>query len=121
MSFRGFFLMCLHGYRLKDRDQHGGSDVIIDCPVCGPRHLTEFTYGGEAERSPVDIANPERDAWEAHVFARRNPRGLHDEHWQHSSGCRSWLQVRRDVTSHRIESVRLIGAFAETRAGQQPS
>lgn len=95
--------------------------MIIDCPVCGPRHLTEFTYGGEANRTPVDIANPDRDAWETHVFARRNPRGPHDEHWQHSSGCRSWLQVRRDVTSHRIESVRLIGAFAATHAGQQPS
>ncbi len=97
----------------------GLSDVIIDCPVCGPRHLAEFSYGGEADRAPVDLANTDREAWEAHVFARRNPRGAHEEYWPHSGGCRSWLQVRRDVTDHGIESVRLIGGFAAAHPGRK--
>ncbi|MDF1720816.1 MAG: sarcosine oxidase subunit delta [Minwuia sp.] len=91
--------------------------MIIDCPVCGPRHLTEFSYGGEASRTPVGIAQTDQQAWEGYVFARNNPRGLHDEHWQHSGGCRSWLHVRRDVTNHRIHSVRLMGPFAARHAG----
>ena len=86
--------------------------MIIDCPVCGPRHLAEFSYGGEASRTPVAMDNTDREDWATYVFARQNPRGPHEEHWQHSGGCRSWLQVRRDVTTHRIEAVRLIGPFA---------
>lgn len=117
MSFRGFFRDGRRVYRQQHGSWRRDSGVIIDCPVCGPRHLDEFTYGGEADRTPVAVDSPDRAAWESHVFARRNPRGPHEEHWQHSGGCRSWLQVRRDVTTHRIESVRLIGPFA---AVQQP-
>ena len=31
-----------------------------------------------------------------------NPKGPHDELWQHSSGCRSWFRVRRDTRTHAI-------------------
>jgi len=116
MSFRGFFRMGHGGYRRTRHECEGDSGVIIDCPVCGPRHLAEFSYGGEASCAPVAIDSTDRQAWETRVFARQNPRGPHEEHWQHAAGCRSWLQVRRDVTSHRIEAVRLIGPFAD-RAG----
>ncbi|HET8728028.1 MAG TPA: sarcosine oxidase subunit delta [Alphaproteobacteria bacterium] len=75
--------------------------MIIPCPWCGRRDLSEFTYGGDAT-----VARPEADAstdgWHDYVYLRDNPRGLHEELWQHTQGCRQWLRVRRDMTTHDI-------------------
>ena len=77
--------------------------LLIDCPYCGPRVQAEFTYGG------ADVARPSpdapSDAWFAYVYLRDNPKGLHDELWQHSAGCRAWLRVRRDTRTHDIVTV----------------
>ena len=40
--------------------------------------------------------------WFEFVYLRDNPRGLHDELWHHSSGCRRVIKVRRDVVTHEI-------------------
>jgi len=86
--------------------------LLIECPWCGPRAETEFSYGGEAgiERP----ANPDAlsDAeWADYLFYRRNPRGIHQELWNHAQGCRRWFGVERDTVSYRIEkSYRLSGA-----------
>lgn len=74
----------------------------INCPVCGTRDETEFTYGGDA--SVVRPAMDEKEAgpWLDYVFIRDNPRGLHKEYWHHVSGCRQWLVVERDTLSHAV-------------------
>ncbi|MEO6929481.1 MAG: sarcosine oxidase subunit delta [Casimicrobiaceae bacterium] len=75
--------------------------MLIPCPYCGPRNQVEFTYGGDATvRRPASDA-PEA-AWFDYVYLRDNPRGLHDEWWLHSAGCRSWFQLRRDTRTHDI-------------------
>ena len=80
----------------------------IDCPWCGARPLHEFTYGGDAgtKRPEADQDN-DLSAWMDHVYLRANPAGPHKEYWHHVSGCRSWLIVTRDTTTHLIESVAL--------------
>jgi sarcosine oxidase subunit delta len=74
----------------------------INCPVCGLRDETEFSYGGDATvvRPPQD--EPSADAWHDYVFLRDNPRGPHREYWQHVQGCRQWLVVERDTLTHKI-------------------
>ena len=80
--------------------------LIIECPYCGPRVQAEFTYGGaDLARPPPDAL---ADAWFAYVYLRDNPKGAHDELWQHSAGCRTWLRVRRDTRTHDIESVEAV-------------
>ena len=75
--------------------------LLIPCPWCGARNQVEFTYGGDATvRRPAPDAS-EAD-WFAFVYLRDNPKGPHDELWQHSSGCRSWFRVRRDTRTHAI-------------------
>ncbi|MGB0867299.1 MAG: sarcosine oxidase subunit delta, partial [Granulosicoccaceae bacterium] len=71
------------------------------------RDHTEFTYGNDAAvaRPPADCTD--QAAWEAYVFERENPRGLHRELWQHSQGCRAWLEVERDTVTHEIQSIAL--------------
>jgi heterotetrameric sarcosine oxidase delta subunit len=80
--------------------------LIINCPHCGPRDHTEFSYGGDATvKRPADGASVE--TWFEYVYLRDNPRGPHKELWQHVQGCRAWLEVTRDTLTHAIGDVRL--------------
>jgi methylglutamate dehydrogenase subunit B len=85
----------------------------IPCPYCGPRDAAEFSYRGDATLSRPDASgDPAIDdvAMFAYVYLRDNPVGRHREFWYHGSGCRSWLVVTRDTTSHDISDVRLATA-----------
>lgn len=78
--------------------------IRIDCPFCGVRDHSEFTYGGDAT-----IEYPSLDAsaadWVKAVYERENIRGRQFETWQHVHGCRMWLKVERDTVTHEISSV----------------
>jgi methylglutamate dehydrogenase subunit B len=75
--------------------------MLIKCPHCGVRNVTEFTYGGAAnlERPPPDAT---AEQWGNYVYLRDNPRGQHDEVWQHNAGCRRWIAVRRNTLTHDV-------------------
>jgi heterotetrameric sarcosine oxidase delta subunit len=87
----------------------------IDCPFCGMRDETEFVYGGDAARRRPDLQENSLEVWNDHVFLRDNPKGPHQEYWFHQHGCRSWLQVERNVATHEITNVR----FACTNEGER--
>ena len=84
--------------------------LLIECPWCGPREETEFSYGGEAH-----IARPENteglsdQEWASYLFFRENTRGLYREQWCHASGCRRWFNVQRDTDTDDITDVYKIG------------
>ncbi|MHB1869887.1 MAG: sarcosine oxidase subunit delta [Steroidobacteraceae bacterium] len=80
----------------------------IECPFCGERDLSEFTYLGAAGDSAAGadaarLAEPHV----ATVYLRSNPAGAHRELWRHGYGCGSWLEVTRDTRTHLISAVRL--------------
>lgn len=76
----------------------------LNCPHCGERSLEEFTYRGDATlRRPATDASAE--AWIDYVYLRDNPAGRHKEYWYHGAGCRAWLVVDRDITTHRVHAV----------------
>ena len=85
----------------------------IPCPFCGLRDAQEFSYLGDAtlKRPDATARDPAR-AFHNYVHLRDNPAGVHDEFWQHVSGCRSWLIVTRDTRTHEIFGAR----FAADRA-----
>lgn len=76
----------------------------INCPFCGERDHSEFSYGGDASVVYPPLNAP-MEAWYKAVFERENIRGMQAETWQHSSGCRQWLVVERDTMTHIIKSV----------------
>jgi heterotetrameric sarcosine oxidase delta subunit len=84
---------------------------LIDCPWCGPRDESEFSYGGEAHierpKTPDKLTD---DEWADYLFRRTNPKGPHRERWMHASGCRRWFNVVRDTHSHKISAVYKMGA-----------
>ncbi len=77
--------------------------LLIKCPWCGERDMVEFTHGGDATKVyPMDPDAATSEEWHDFVYLRDNPRGVHDEYWHHIAGCRQWLKVRRDATTHDI-------------------
>jgi heterotetrameric sarcosine oxidase delta subunit len=76
----------------------------IDCPFCGERDHSEYTYGGDATIAYPALDAP-LEAWIEAVYVRANRKGQHRERWQHSLGCRLWLIVERDTVTHEIISV----------------
>ena len=78
--------------------------IRINCPYCGERDHSEFSYGGDAT-----VEYPALDApveqWHDAIFLRENIRGLQSETWHHVNGCRMWLIVERDTVTHEIHSV----------------
>lgn len=85
--------------------------MIIKCPHCGPREASEYTYVGDAKVIRPDHEDNDKDKWNNYVFMRGNPRGKHSEYWQHTSGCRAFLNVIRDTVSHKISNVILAGPW----------
>ena len=82
----------------------------INCPFCGERDHSEFTYGGDATVT-CPALGASAEAWFEAVYVRSNPKGPHRERWQHSDGCRLWLIVERDTVTHaitRVEPARVV-------------
>ena len=75
----------------------------FDCPFCGPRDQSEYTYGREA--APIPALDASRADWQRYVFERDNPCGPNVEWWHHNLGCRQWLRIARDTSTHAVLSI----------------
>ncbi len=76
----------------------------IQCPFCGERDVSEFSYLGDAAFRRPGADASQAEFYEA-VYLRDNPAGPHEELWYHTSGCRSWLRVTRNTRTHEILGV----------------
>lgn len=84
--------------------------LIIDCPFCGPRTESEFSYGGQAHVAyPEDPYALDDRQWAEYLFYRDNPRGAYAERWVHSTGCRKWFNAVRDTSTYEIAAVYRVG------------
>lgn len=86
----------------------------IPCPFCGERAHTEFTYGGDASaHRPTDPAAQTLASWLDYIYLRINPKGERRELWQHTSGCRRWIEVTRNAADHSIRATKPAGRLGE--------
>ena len=77
--------------------------LYIFCPHCGSRSQNEFAYGGDATVNRPELNKEISDQdWDNFVYLRKSPRGKHLELWHHISGCRQWIKVERDTSTHEI-------------------
>jgi sarcosine oxidase subunit delta len=77
--------------------------MLISCPHCGPRAHVEFAYGRTMDAILPLNAAPDEAA--RILYERANPRGVSQELWRHTHGCRSWLRLTRDTVTHEISEV----------------
>ncbi|MGB0844201.1 MAG: sarcosine oxidase subunit delta [Alphaproteobacteria bacterium] len=75
--------------------------IKIDCPHCGTRNHDEFTYVSAANRQ-MPAFGSSTEAFNEYVFLRDNPKGLHWELWQHTGGCRAFVEVHRNTVTHEV-------------------
>ncbi len=87
--------------------------MLIPCPVCGLRDAGEFSYGGDATVPRPPLEEEAAEPWIDYVYARRNPRGEHEEFWQHVHGCRQFLLVQRNTETHEVLGAHLLGPFGD--------
>ena len=51
---------------------------------------------------PVNPELATDEDWFDYIYVRDNPRGIHQEYWQHIDGCRSYVKVLRDTVTHEV-------------------
>ncbi|MBT4890710.1 MAG: sarcosine oxidase subunit delta [Rhodospirillales bacterium] len=87
--------------------------LLIECPWCGERDLTEFHCGGEGHiERPKEPDTLTDEQWGDYIFFRKNPKGVHHERWMHALGCRRWFNAVRDTVSDEF--------LAFYKTGEQP-
>ncbi len=84
--------------------------LLIECPYCGTRDESEFTYGGEAHIvRPLDPDALNDVEWADYLFFRKNSKGILQEQWNHSAGCRRWFCAERDTVTYKFKSFYKVG------------
>ena len=70
----------------------------LNCPNCGKRAVSEFSFKCEYMERPE--ADADFNEWGDYIFLRENKKGTQTEWWFHRSGCQSWFLVERDTTNN---------------------
>ena len=84
--------------------------LLIECPWCGLRDETEFSYAGEAHIArPLETEKLSDEEWADYLFMRKNPKGQHREQWLHAAGCRRYFNAVRDTVTYKISATYKIG------------
>ena len=76
--------------------------LMLTCPYCGQMtDETDLHGGGEAH---LTREGPEAsaEAFEAYLFHRENPKGVHFERWRHAYGCGKWFLAARDTATLEV-------------------
>lgn len=76
--------------------------LTLRCPYCGvDADETELSSGGEAHIRREASESSDAD-FEAYLFLRENPRGVHFERWRHAYGCGKWFHAARDTVTLEV-------------------
>ncbi len=76
--------------------------LILTCPYCGIQaDETDLHPGGEAHILRHGAGASEGD-FEAYLFHKKNPRGVHFERWRHVFGCGKWFHAARNTMTLEV-------------------
>jgi sarcosine oxidase subunit delta len=74
--------------------------ILLSCPNCGDRNVSEYRFGGEVTDRP-DQVTPE--SWSSYLYMRHNVMGVQREWWYHDA-CGCWFIAERHTKTHDIHS-----------------
>lgn len=89
---------------------------ILDCPLNGPRNISEFTYGGEVHEMPNPTSCSSND-WAGYVFFDENPAGVVIEWWCHTATSFWFIAERNTITDEIIRTFPASERFANPGSG----
>lgn len=76
--------------------------LLLTCPYCHTAaEETELSPGGEAHLKRFGPGSSDAE-FEAYMFARKNPKGVHFERWRHAYGCGKWFLAARDTATLEV-------------------
>ena len=75
--------------------------MLLSCPHCGARNVSEFRYVGEVKARP-DPATASPAEWRRHLYFSANQLGWVRETWYHSAGCQRYFGVRRHTGTNEV-------------------
>jgi sarcosine oxidase subunit delta len=75
---------------------------ILNCPLNGPRNISEFAWGGEVKEMPGADAS-DRD-WGAYVFLENNSAGVVREWWCHLPTSFWFIAERNTLTDEIVRT-----------------
>ncbi len=76
--------------------------LILTCPNCGEaKDETELHAGGEAHLKRFGPGSSDAD-FEAYLFERENPKGVHFERWHCAPGCGKWFHAARCTMTNEV-------------------
>lgn len=74
--------------------------LLLTCPNCGERNVSEFRFGGEVvKRPPPEDIN--RVTWTEYLYMRRNAQGVQREWWYHQP-CGCWFWAERHTKTQDV-------------------
>ena len=82
---------------------------IMNCPLNGPRNISEFIRGREVKEAP-DPAMCSDQAWAAYLFLEDNVAGEVCEWWMHIPTS-YWFIARRNTVTEEILETYSVEAF----------
>lgn len=74
--------------------------ILLKCPNCGERNVSEFRFGGERVKRP-SADEMSRETWADYLYTRRNVQGVQTEWWYHTA-CSSWFIAERHTKTQGI-------------------
>jgi sarcosine oxidase, subunit delta len=76
--------------------------ILLSCPNCGDRNVSEFHFGGEITFRPTPDQLTQK-SWADYLYMRKNVLGLQREWWYHDA-CGCWFIAERHTKTHEVNS-----------------
>ena len=76
--------------------------LILTCPNCGARNVSEFRFGGGYNPRPQNPQAVSDAAWTRYLYLRENRMGVQTEWWYHSAGCGLWVLAVRHTRTNEV-------------------
>jgi heterotetrameric sarcosine oxidase delta subunit len=78
--------------------------MLLPCPHCGARNVSEFRYAGEAKARP-DPATVTSAQWRRYLYFPANALGWVRETWYHTAGCQRYFLIERHTGTNETREV----------------
>lgn len=85
---------------------------ILNCPLNGPRNISEFLYGGEVKTN-LDPALSSDSDWAEHIFMENNYSGIVREWWLHAATAFWFIAERNSKTDEIVRTYPSTEIFKE--------